>query len=318
MNFATTERSARTRRPAPPAPIRALALAVALAVAGCASDPAPTTAPATGAEITAGTALDCPPIEGVEPLLDPGRVVMLGEMHGTAESPAFVGDLVCQALDAGRTVTVALEIPLQESERIEPFLDSAGGEADTTALLASDYWQGAYQDGRRSRAKLALLERLRSLRHRGLPVDAVLLDDLTATDGSTRDRRLGERLLEAAEKNPGGVVVSLTGNLHNRTVRGLPWDPEHEPMGYLVAEELASERIAALNVLSAGGTGWFCTGSTPETCGAQEIGGGGEPDAGPAVELYPEADDLGYHGVYEVGRLTASPPAVEGATPTPK
>jgi len=295
---------------APPARSRGLGallsasvLALALAAGACATGRAP------------DAALDCPPIAAVEPLLAPGRVVLLGEMHGTAESPAFVAALACRALDAGLPVGVALEIPLQQREGVERFLDSAGAEADREALLAGEFWQESYQDGRRSRAKLALLERLRALRGRALPLEVVLLDDATATDGKTRDRRMAERLIEAAEENRDGVVIALTGNLHNRVVRGLPWDPEHEPMGYLAAQRLGEERIAALDVSSAGGTAWFCTGSTPASCGIQSISGRGPADSPVAVELYPEHDHSGYHGVYQVGRLTASPPAVEGAAP---
>ncbi len=277
--------------------------ALALVVSGCATGGA------------GGAALECPPVAELEPLLAPGKVVLVGEMHGTSESPAFVGDLACHGLAAGRTVVVALEIPWQEGERVERFLDSAGGETDRSALLAGAFWQDRYQDGRRSRAKLALLDRLRALRAAEWPVGALLLDDATTTSGVERDRLMAERLTAAAEEHPRGMVVALTGNLHNRVVRGLPWDAEHESMGYLATRRLAAGRITSLDVSSAGGTAWFCTGSEAASCGVQSLGGSGPADAAAAVELYAQHDDSGYHGVYRVGRLTASPPAVAGAGP---
>ncbi|HTQ81108.1 MAG TPA: hypothetical protein VMM92_14000, partial [Thermoanaerobaculia bacterium] len=106
----------------------------------------------------------CPAIAGLAPLLAPGHGLLLGEVHGTVESPAFLANAVCLALQAGRSVTVALEIPLQEEARFEAYLGSAGSAADRTALLAGAFWQDPYQDGRRSQAMLALLESLRRLR----------------------------------------------------------------------------------------------------------------------------------------------------------
>jgi len=111
----------------------------------------------------------CPPIEGLAPLLAAGHGLLLGEMYGTVESPAFLANVVCLAIQAGRPVTVALEIPFQEEARITAYLGSAGAAADRKALLGGPFWQDAYQDGRRSEAMLALLESLRRLRRSRRP-----------------------------------------------------------------------------------------------------------------------------------------------------
>ncbi len=111
-----------------------------------------------GAPATTSGVSGCEPIEGVEPLLELGRVVLVGELHGTQESPAFVGAVACHALAASRTVTIALEWPVQEAERVDAFLDSTGSDVDRDALLGG--WIGAPgdQDGRRSEAMVALVE----------------------------------------------------------------------------------------------------------------------------------------------------------------
>src|SRR5579864_4290253 len=92
----------------------------------------------------------CAGVPGLEPLLRGKDLLLLGEMHGTAESPAFADCAVHRALDAGRSVTAAIEVPLEEEPAVQGFLASAGSAADRDALLAGAFWQAAFQDGRRS------------------------------------------------------------------------------------------------------------------------------------------------------------------------
>lgn len=42
-------------------------------------------------------ALECEPTPGLDPLLVPGRFVLLGELHGTREMPAAVARIACAA-----------------------------------------------------------------------------------------------------------------------------------------------------------------------------------------------------------------------------
>ncbi|HZF08455.1 MAG TPA: hypothetical protein VFE33_06650 [Thermoanaerobaculia bacterium] len=201
---------------------------------------------------------NCSSVEGLAPLLAAGHGLLLGEMHGTVESPAFLADAVCLALQAGRSVTVALEIPLQEKARFEAFLGSAGSAADRTALLAGAFWQDPYQDGRQSAAMLALLESLRQLRHSGnagaaLPV--VLLD--STPQAPARDRFMAERLSAAVAQRPQDLFLALTGNYHNRLAPGAPWDAHYEPMGLLLSRLRPDLPLTALDVATTGGTAWI-------------------------------------------------------------
>ena len=76
----------------------------------------------------ATASLDCgTPIAGVAPLLVPGTIVMLGEIHGTVETPAFVGDLACHGLVRGHRVLLGLEYPASEQADLETYLASDGG-----------------------------------------------------------------------------------------------------------------------------------------------------------------------------------------------
>ena len=62
-------------------------------------------------------ALSCPDVPGLAPLLKPGHIVLLGELHGTNESPQFLNDALCIALQNGRAVTIGLELPLDRADR---------------------------------------------------------------------------------------------------------------------------------------------------------------------------------------------------------
>jgi hypothetical protein len=122
-----------------------LALAAPAAPATAApATPATTAAPAAGAapaHAASPRPPDCRPSAGLEPLLADRDALLVGEVHGTVESPAFFAETACAALAGGRAVTVALEIPVAEQARLEAFLASPGGAADRAALLTGAFWR---------------------------------------------------------------------------------------------------------------------------------------------------------------------------------
>lgn len=245
----------------------------------------------------------CRAIPGSEALLERGAIVLLGEVHGTNEAPAAVGDLVCLAAEAGLDVSVGLEIPVSESAPLERYLASDGGAESRRALLARPFWAREYQDGRSSRAMLDLVERLR----RAEPRPRVLaIDDPGAPDG--RDAAMAAALSRAAEAVPGGLVVALTGNLHNRLAVGTGWDPEYRPMGLRLAE-MRPARVISLQLAHAGGSAWVCTGSRAADCGVITLGGRSEQRAAAAIEPAEGVDAA--RGELFLGRVTASHPARE-------
>lgn len=258
--------------------------------------------------VSAETPPSCRPIGGLDEVLKPGKILLLGEMHGTAESPAFVADLACHAAKAGRPVTVALEVNRAEAPRVEAYLASKGLSEDRAAFLQGDFWSHQGRDGRSSEAMASLVESLRKLRQQGASLKVELLDPGPGgyKDGPDRDRQMAANLAAAVERSPGDVFVSLTGNLHNRIVRGWSNNPGYEWMGYLLRQKHA-DRVVSLNVSSTGGTAWVCFG---EDCGPKPMKGKEDP-GGPRITLHPQ-DDSGYDGTYFIGAMTASPPAVPG------
>jgi len=252
----------------------------------------------------------CRDVPGSAALLEPGAIVLLGEVHGTREAPAAAGDLVCLARAAGLEVVVGLEIPVSESESLESYLASDGGGAARRALLARPFWSREYQDGRSSRAMLELLERLR----RADPLPRVVaIDDPDEPAG--RDAAMAAALSRAAGELPGGLVVALTGNLHNRLEVGTAWDPALRPAGRRLAETHPS-RVVSVELGHAGGTAWVCTGSTAADCGVLSLPLRPRRDSGRVVLAPAEAEGVdARRGELFLGAVTASPPAKQSEPP---
>ncbi len=249
----------------------------------------------------------CHPLGGLDEVLKPGKILLLGETHGTAESPAFVADLACHAAQTGRPVTVALEVNRAETPRVEAYLASKGLPEDRATLVQGDFWSNQVRDGRSSEAMAGLVESLRRLRQQGASLKVELIDPGPGEykDGPDRDRRMAANLEAAVERSPGDVFVSLTGNLHNLLVRGWSNNPDYPWMGYLLRQKYA-DRIVSLVDASTGGSAWLCFG--PGECGPQKLGGRGGTGS-PRIILHPR-DESGYDGTYFIGAITASPPAV--------
>ena len=62
---------------------------------------------------TASAAPRCRPIAGVDQLFAPGRIVLVGEVHGTREIPRL---FVCHAAANGYQVAVGIEYRPDEGE----------------------------------------------------------------------------------------------------------------------------------------------------------------------------------------------------------
>lgn len=269
----------------------------ALALAGLSALPLPTQAATTGDKVA------CPEIDGLN-VAGLKRSTLVGELHGTNESPAFVAALACHILTSGHTLTMALEIPRTEQDRIRSYLLSNGSTADRAAMLKGEFWATDKADGRSSAAMVNLIERLRYLRSLKLPlIDVVTIDVAAGEDSADRDRLMSQAF-ERITKTPSDYVVGLVGNYHAKKTDGAPWDPRTRFMaGYLPASDLTS-----LDVGYAGGAAWICI---PE-CGVSEMGSSSQTIAKGFSLRFVAKDGGAYDGVYDVGRLSPSLPARSG------
>jgi len=245
----------------------------------------------------------CRPIDGIDELLTPGRVVLLGEIHGTRESPAFALDVACHAAHSDLPVIVGLELSGGEQGRVDTFMDSEGTDDDRRALLAGHLWQRDYQDGRASVAMLDLIDGLRGLREQGHDVRITMFDEPRA-GGQQRDRAMGRNLAAVVKGAPDAMLVALAGNRHSRVSKGDPRNSEYEPMGYVLGRETSFDNLVALNAAHGGGNAWICA---PE-CGISDLVGH-HGDAEWTIEIDDATRPAGYAGWYHVGAIRASPPA---------
>ncbi|WP_106089167.1 hypothetical protein [Enhygromyxa salina] len=250
-------------------------------------------------------------IDGARALTRAGALILFGEIHGTHEVAEFVGGFVCQGLATGVEVRLGLEVPAAQNDAVQRYLASSGLESDRAALLAGAHWQREDQDGRSSVAMGALLERARQWRAGGLPIAVFPFDVDGEHAWNERDAAMAARILAETQAHPDALVVTLSGNLHNRTVQGLPWDSEARPMGMSI--HAARPDALSLDLRHHGGSAWICM---SDGCGATELSGAVEGPAW-AIERWSVADEFGYGGAFWVDSITAAAPAVMDLAPAP-
>ena len=241
------------------------------------------------------------PIPGADTVLVPGTLVLLGELHGTTEVPRFVVDLACQAARRGTVIDVGLELFVEEQQRIDSFLASAGTTEDFQTLLEGEFWRRPLQDGRSSRAMVDLLDGVRRLKRSGASIQVFLFD--RSKPGPNRDADMAKDILEVYARKQADLVLVLTGNLHAKTEKIVMGSTEFVPMGFELVK--AGARVTSLNSAHPPGTAWICQGSGAEACGSHEMRGKPRGDS----RFIERSKSDGYDGIFYVPSLTASPPA---------
>ena len=256
----------------------------------------------------------CQPPPGYEALsqLNDLRFLVIGELHGTEQTPALFGELVCALASSGMRTLVGLELMVWSESAINTYLRSDGTEADRTTALTDSRWLDPvnieFPDGRLSNAMWELVERLRFLRDAGHEVAVTTFRGymLEGEQSLTPfEARMAETLLEAEVDGDYDLAVVLTGSVHARTSRRtenglLPFIP--------MAANLPEESTIRLNAVTGSGEAWNCRGSE---CGVYEREGTPE---GATVRF--ELDDglsREFDGIFAVGNITASPPLTSAA-----
>lgn len=225
--------------------------------------------------------LACPPDSSLDELLE-HRTLVLGEIHGTVETPAFFRCLVERALLSTREpLTVSLE------------LESAARD------LTSDFW--ATQDGRASHAMWLLLQFLQEQQRAGKlslhlqleKPDFYSFEEAKAyTDNWEQNR--GIAIKELAER--GGRVIALMGNAHaSRDPLKFDGAPVEgfKMAGYFMGSDVTRVRVETVD----GGEAWTCRGMPPAiTCGPSKGSAPKIPGASP--DQIVSGDALGYDLIY--------------------
>lgn len=245
----------------------------------------------------------CAPINGVDALLArPERIIVLGEVHGTTETPGAFLAMVCEAAKQG-PVTVGLEMP--ETDR--PLLDmvmSAPDEATAARYLrAGDFGDPRRDDGRHSLAMFDMILGFWRLKAAGLDVAlhpfAGRMSVIRGRDQAWWELEMAYGMSRALVDRPDARLMILVGNLHARKTVYDRWSE----VGLPAAGHLYPADTLTLRTTQQGGQSWNCQ----EECGAHDGMAIDDPDAR-GIILGP-IDDGAYDGVLAVGPTTASPPA---------
>jgi hypothetical protein len=257
----------------------------------------------------------CLPSSAVPSKVRDARVVVLGEIHGTAEAPSFAGDLLCLLARDGGRVVLALEIPSDQQPEIDAYV-SGGSKAEfiRSAMASRNFWARNAHDGRSSKAMLGLIEQVRALRTQGLPVTILAFDQAPSQYGPEvlRDEVMAENLRASIVADPEAMLLVLVGSVHAAKSVGTSFDPQYLPAINILREE----RLVSLQMTHSGGDAWACFGST-----IQDL------DCGPKT-LRPTAPDRhgkqritldsrllpAFDGYFTVKHVTASPPAIDSQT----
>ncbi|PTT89592.1 hypothetical protein DBR42_07520 [Pelomonas sp. HMWF004] len=242
-------------------------LAIAAQLAGCLLV-AFSTAQAAGLDCTPQALV---PLEKIE-----ARVIVVGEHHGTEQTPAFVGQLVCGLLKMGRPVVLALERDGSEQQALSLYLASDGLATDVQALLATGGWRQSVQDGRNSQAMLALIEQTRRWHRAGQRVGVLAMQmdwspvlpeseigkqpwSQADTDYFTamNDRAMADKVWGTALSYPGYTVVALAGSMHT----ALGSASRSKQVASPSFSDLLAQRmpVHVVGVSSQGGTAWNLT-----------------------------------------------------------
>ena len=276
------------------------ARAIAAADARSAPDAGPLPSPGTPAS---PAPVACKPEVNVLPQR---RLILLGDVPGTREIPAFVGALACQAARTGTPTVVALELLREDQAWLDTYLASPGTPEDRSAFVRLTRSFSPAADSKGSTAVLDLLEQLRLLRNADLPLRVVAYDE--SAGGPARERRRATTLEHLRRSDADALFLVVVGRDQARTVLRPGETQDVAPLGWYL-ERWGLEPLA-LTPLSPGGQRWSCSAVPSAGCGPVLVNATGPEAAGAAlsVKLSPVPDAEGFRGVYSVGPLSASPP----------
>ena len=254
----------------------------------------------------------CAELAGADALVKRPEIefVLVGEYHGTNEMPAVARDIACAATTTGRPLVFGVELTPVDQPAIDEFMRSNGSPSARGALLASPGW--CEKGGRTTAAIVEMLETLRRLGRRNR-VSVVAFDAAPTPRGTSaaREAAMAKVLKKTAAKQPGSLVVALTGAGHAGKSAWTSYDPPFAAAGQL----LPPERTVALTFARPGGRYWGCSapnGDGSRGCTAYDMPPR-EPVAARGIRFDKSLRD-GFDGVYSAGgRYTASHPAVKEA-----
>lgn len=221
------------------------------------------------------------------------KVIIIGEMHGTKEVPAFVLQVIRLMKENEKNLTVGFEI----DRDMQPDMDAFMETGNLGKFIQHDYFKT--QDGRTSEAMGDLFVALQKIPG----IHMVCFDDHSPTTPFMRDSLMGINLAElfTCEK-----MVILTGNLHASLQKGF-WKPNFKSATYYFKRiRNLGDELVSLNSYMGSGTFWNCT---QEGCGEHPAySDPGIEKKGLKQFVSINEDDAAYNGYVYFENVSASLP----------
>lgn len=146
----------------------------------------------------------------------PASVIVIGELHGTAEAPRLFRELVqCRSKESANGLLVGLEIPPGALATVMELPTDATGAEKLRHLSKNGFWKNS-KDGRTSIANLDLIEYLREGQRGGRLTVFAFDGRRSATDNFSEvaTEALKDALSRTVPKGSNPDVLMLTGNGH--------------------------------------------------------------------------------------------------------
>jgi len=221
------------------------------------------------------------------------EIILIGELHGTEETPRLFSNLVSVAArEKNERIGVGLELPIILQRLIdEAVKNNTRIDSFREQLLANPAWQ-KINDGRSSEAMLDLICDM--LKHAESQKVSFFFFDTQINDrNETMAQLIGQRVREQGYD----VTFILTGNIHANKAPRHPGKTQIVPMGHWLEEQ--GFAVHSYDVRHSDGEAWVCI---PE-CGVHPLKGSSMPADSGAIH------QEGFDGILFVGPIHASPPA---------
>ncbi len=186
----------------------------------------------------------------VYPNIKDYKAILIGEMHGTNEAPQYTEGMVNLWLNQGRKVILGLEMEGYEQSRIDSFLSSG----NFSIIKRMAFFNDRFKKGGRSSIAMGNLIKWCY----GKQNLKIVCLDIANWKIKNRDSMMAVCIDSVLKSNPGAMLITLTGNVHNK----LDADQYGKPMGYwaynLRNPVLRRKQIASVDIAFVNGTAWCC------------------------------------------------------------
>lgn len=248
------------------------------------------------------------------------RVISIGEMHGSCEIPAFVSNLAVQLLKESASLTMALEIDVQN----QAGLDAYAQTLDEKVFCSIPHFAAPSDDGRASLAIAALVRTLAANPNIKFCAFDADISAWRTPDEQGRDSAMAENLNRFLHQYPSERVLVLCGNVHSANSVGSFFDPDFKPMIYQLCHQNSGRRliepedIYSILIDFESGETWSKSSetSTPPTTWSGGITRFSEASSWQSFFL-PSGEEkfLGHDALVFIKTLTASPPFTSRQVP---